>query len=157
MNIILAKASDAPIIHDLMIKAFMEYKDEVPPSSALEETIETVSEALEDGEKALISYIGDDPVGMVRFRLKEDAIYFYRLAVIPERQGQGVAKEILTSLEGYAKQNGKSKILCKVRKGVPKNIILYTSIGYRIYDEEILYKPNGIHIKVVSMEKWLLM
>ena len=47
-------------------------------------------------------------------------------------------------------------ILCKVRMTVPKNIKLYSSIGYRIYDEEIVHKPNGITIKVVSMEKELL-
>lgn len=156
MKMRIAETSDAPLIHDLMIRAFMEYKDEVPPSSALEETVETVLNALEDGEQAIISYIGDEPVGMVRFRLKNHAIYFYRLAVIPERQGQGIAKEILMSLEDYAKRNGKFKVLCKVRKTIPKNIELYQTIGYRIYDEEVLCKPNGIHIKVVSMKKRLV-
>ena len=95
MKIILADASDAPLIHDLMIKAFMGYKDEIPPSSALEETVQTISTALEDGEKAFISYIGNEPVGMVRFRLKDNGVYFYRLSVIPEKQGQGIAREIL--------------------------------------------------------------
>lgn len=76
--------------------------------------------------------------------------------VIPEKQGQGIAKEILKSLDDYAKQNEKPTILCKVRMTVPKNIKLYSSIGYRIYDEEVVHKPNGINIKVVSMEKQLL-
>jgi hypothetical protein len=31
--------SDAPLIQDLIIKTFMEYKDEIPSSSALEETV----------------------------------------------------------------------------------------------------------------------
>ncbi|MCZ2258450.1 GNAT family N-acetyltransferase [Sporosarcina sp. G11-34] len=156
MKVKIAEASDAPLIYDLMIKAFMEYKDEVPPSSALEETVQTISTALEDGEQALISYIGDEPVGMVRFRLTDNGVYFYRLSVIPEKQGQGIAKGILKSLDDYAKQNEKTKMLCKVRMTVPKNIKLYSSIGYRIHDEEIVHKPNGINIKVVSMEKKLL-
>ena len=50
-----------------MIQAFMEYKDEVPPSSALEETCESISIALEGIEKALICYLYNKPVGMVRF------------------------------------------------------------------------------------------
>ena len=156
MKIVLAEVTDAPIIHDLMIKAFMEYKDEVPPSSALEETVETISTALEDGEKAFIGYIGDEPVAMVRFRLNDNGVYFYRLSVIPEKQGQGIAKEIIKSLDDYAKQNGKSTIRCKVRMTLPKNIQLYSSIGYRIYGEEVVHKPNGINIKVVSMKKQLL-
>lgn len=52
MEIKFAQVSDASIIHDLMLKAFMEYKDEVPPSSALEETVQSVSSALIEGEKA---------------------------------------------------------------------------------------------------------
>jgi hypothetical protein len=38
---------------------------------------------------------------------------------------------------------------------VPKNIKLYRSIGYGIYDEEVVHKQNGINIKVVSMMKRL--
>lgn len=34
-----AEVSDAPLIQDLIIKTFMEYKDEIPSSSALEETV----------------------------------------------------------------------------------------------------------------------
>lgn len=153
MDIKFAKTTEAPIIHSLMIQAFMEYKDEVPPSSALEETVQSISTALNNGEQALISYINDKPAGMVRFRVKDDCVYFYRLSVIPEKQGQGIAKEMLKSLEVYALDQEKPLIQCKVRMTVPKNIALYHSVGYGIYDEEIVYKPDGIAVKVVSMMK----
>ena len=155
MEIKLADVSDAPIIHELMIKAFMEYKDEVPPSSALEETVESITTALKDNEKGLIAYVDETPVGMVRFQLKENGLYFFRLSVIPERQGQGIAKKVLKFLEDYAKGKEISKLLCKVRMTVTKNIKLYSSIGYSIYDEEVVHKPNAINIKVVSMMKKL--
>ena len=153
MKIAFAKTTDAPIIHDLMIQAFMKYKNEVPPSSALEETEQSVSAALDDGEQAIICFMDDKPVGMVRFLVKEDCVYFYRLAVIPERQGQGIAKKILKALEAYALEQGKSLIQCKVRMTVPKNIALYQSVGYEIYDEEVVYKPDGATVKVVAMMK----
>lgn len=155
MNIVLAEVSDAPLIHKLMIKAFMAYADEVPPSSALEETVETISTALEDGEKAFIGYRRQEPVGMVRFRLTDTGIYFYRLSVIPENQRKGIAKELVKSLEDHAKQNGKTEILCKVRMTLPKNINLYQSLGYHIHGKEIVHKPNGITITVASMKKKL--
>ncbi|WP_332698163.1 GNAT family N-acetyltransferase [Halalkalibacter lacteus] len=155
MEIKFAEVLDAPIIHDLMIKAFMEYKDEVPSSSALEETVQSVLIALKDGEQGLISYVDNQPVGMVRFQLKEDGLYFYRLSVIPEKQGLGIAKKIVRSLEDVAIKKGVTTIFCKVRMTVPKNIKLYRSIGYGIYDEEVVHKPNGINIKVVSMKKRL--
>ncbi len=155
MKIKFANVSDAPLIHDLMIQAFMEYKDENPPSSALEETVQLISNALENGEEALIGFDKSEPVGMVRFRVKDEGLYFYRLSVIPEKQGQGIAKKILKSLEDYATKIGVTTILCKVRMTVPKNIKLYSSIGYSLYDEEVVHKPNGINIKVVSMKKLL--
>ena len=67
MDIKCTEVSDAPLIHDLMIKAFTKYKDEVPPSSALEETVESIANALIEGEKGLITYLDENPVGMVRF------------------------------------------------------------------------------------------
>lgn len=150
-----AKVVDAPIIHDLMNKAFMEYKNVIPPSSALEETVQSVSDALEKGESAFIVYEEKDPVGMVRFQLTDHGLYFYRLSVIPEQQGKGIAKRILNYLEDYASKINVSTIYCKVRMAVPKNIQLYSSVGYHIYDEEIVHKPNGLNIKVVLMKKEL--
>jgi ribosomal protein S18 acetylase RimI-like enzyme len=152
----LAGVHDAPIIHELMIKAFMEYKNEVPPSSALEETVQSISTALEkEDEQAAICYIDHEPVGMIRFQFKEDGIYFYRLSVVPEQQRKGIAKGILIWLEDYANSNLKPFIFCKVRMTVPKNIKLYHSLDYYIYYEEIVHKPNGINIKVVAMKKQL--
>lgn len=155
MEIKYVKVSDATLIHHLMIKAFKEYKDAVPPSSALEETVQSISASLKEGEQGFICYIDHKPVGMVRFRLNEKGLYFYRLSVIPEKQGQGIAKKILKSLEDYAINNGIHRLFCKVRMTVPKNIQLYSSIGFNIYEEEVVHKPNGINIKVVSMEKKL--
>lgn len=148
-----AKISDSSIIHDLMLQAFMVYKNETPPSSALEETIQSITTAMENDEQAFIGYKANEPVAMVRFQVREDGIYFYRLSVIPKKQGQGIAKKILNALEAYALELGKSLIQCKVRMTVQKNIALYQSVGYEIYDEEVVYKPDGATIKVVAMMK----
>lgn len=155
MKIISAKAADAPVIHNLMIQAFSAYKAETPPSSALEETVQSITLALEDGEQALICTMNEEPVGMVRFRLDENGVYFYRLSVLPEKQGRGLAKKLLQSLESYTLEQGRNVIRCKVRATVPKNIYLYRSIGYHIYDEETISKPNGLSLPVVSMMKKL--
>ncbi|TKI25013.1 GNAT family N-acetyltransferase [Bacillus pumilus] len=155
MEIKFADLSDALVIHDLMTKAFMEYKDAVPPSSALEETVQSVLIALKNGERSLICFIENQPVGMVRFQIKEGSLYFYRLSVIPEMQGHGIAKKLLSFLEDFAIQEKITNIFCKVRMTVSKNIKLYISMGYFIYDEEVVHKPNGLSIKVVSMKKKL--
>ncbi|MDQ0299278.1 hypothetical protein J2S78_001698 [Salibacterium salarium] len=87
MRLKLEDMPDAPVIHELMIKAFMEYKNDPSPSSALEETVQSVSEALEREEKALIAYVENQPVGMGCFQIKNEGLYFYRLSVIPQKHG----------------------------------------------------------------------
>ena len=156
MKFKIAEPKDAWLIHELMIQAFSEYKNEVPPSSALDETVDSIIDAMENGEKSLIAFSENIPVAMVRFQLKEDGLYFYRLSVIPEKQGKGIAKKLLQSLEEIAKKEGLTTIYCKVRLNVPRNIYLYQSLGYEITNEEIVHKPNGIDLRVVTMIKSLI-
>ncbi|WP_017726035.1 GNAT family N-acetyltransferase [Halalkalibacterium ligniniphilum] len=152
----LATAGDAPIIHALMIRAFEEYRHAEPPSSALDETIESISSGLQKDEQAFIHYLKDKAVGMLRFHVRDDHIYFFRLSVVPEHQGKGVAKKLLKVLENYAKKHHKATITCKVRVDVPRNIHLYESIGYHICEKERIPKPKG-NVNVVSMKKTLML
>ncbi|MCZ8540053.1 hypothetical protein M9R85_07075 [Psychrobacillus psychrodurans] len=55
----------------------------------------------------------------------------------------------------HGNKKGETTIFCKVRMTVPKNIKLYISIEYEIYDEVGVHKPDCINIKVVSMIKSL--
>lgn len=153
LNIKSTEVSDAPLIHHLMIQAFTKHKDAVPPSSALEETVESIAVSLHQGEKGLLAYVDDRPVGMVRFQLDDNGIYFYRLSVLPEEQGKGIGKALLDKLEHIANHNGVTTISCKVRLSANDNITLYESVGYEIVAEEIISKPGGINLRVVSMEK----
>lgn len=157
MIIKLVQKEDAGIIHDLMIRAFSVYKDETPTSSALDETVDSILLALKDGEQGLIGFIDQQPVGMVRFRfrLTEGGCYFYRLSVLPDKQGLGIAKELLASLEQYAIQYQVKELSCKVRMSLPKNIHLYRSIGFEIVSEEVSLNSNLKPVKVALMKKQL--
>lgn len=155
MNIKLAESEDIPIVHEIMIKAFDKYRDDAFPSSALEETIESISAAMNNGELAFIYYQNERPVGMVRFLTTDDSIYFYRLSVIPEQQGKGIAKNIIAHLEKYAKEIGVVQIHCNVRYAETQNILLYHSIGYSIDETSFITKQQG-QMKIVSMKKILV-
>ena len=67
-----------------------------------------------------------------------------------------VLPKIIKFLENYAVQEELTSIFCKVRMTVIRNIKLYSSVGYSIYDEEVVHKPNGLSIKIVSMMKNLV-
>ncbi|MHC8967678.1 GNAT family N-acetyltransferase [Priestia aryabhattai] len=109
MKYCLAQPEDAAIVHDLMLQAFSVYRDSVPPSSALAETIESIMQSLKHGKEAVILYVENKPVAMARFTLEETSLYFYRLSVIPPFQGKGMAKRLIQWLETYAKECGREK------------------------------------------------
>lgn len=136
-----------------MIQAFSEYKNEVSPSSALQETHQMITDSFKSGEQALIAYENNQPIGMVRFKLNKSILYFYRLSVIPQKQGKGVAKNMLEYLETYGKKQGANEIQCKVRATVSKNISLYESMGYEVFSKTTIDKPNNQKLKIVSMKK----
>ncbi|WP_144788805.1 GNAT family N-acetyltransferase [Lysinibacillus fusiformis] len=155
MELVLAEIKDAPIIHKVMIQAFQEYETATPPSNALSETVESIEQGIQAGEQAFIGYMEREPVAMVRFKLSTQGIYFFRLSVIPERQGQGLAKVLLAKLEQFALTNGKTISQCKVRLNVPRNIKLYRSLGYAVTNKEMAENRNGISLAIVTMEKRL--
>lgn len=156
MEIQLADIKDAQIVHEIMLQAFKEYEHATPPSSALSETVISIEQALNDGEQAFIAYVDMKPVAMVRFTINDKRIYFFRLSVIPEKQGHGLAKALIAEIEKYACTQGKLISECKVRMDVLRNIALYRSLGYVITKEEVVENRNGIAIPVVTMTKTLL-
>lgn len=155
MKIVFAKFEDAPVIHEVMLQAFKEYEQATPPSSALSETVTSIEQALNEGEQAFIAYIEAQPVAMVRFTMSDKGIYFFRLSVVPEKQGQGLAKALVAEIENYACVQGKLISECKVRMDVLRNIALYKSLDYVITKEEVVENRNGIAIPVVTMAKTL--
>lgn len=155
MEIVVASVKDAKVVHEIMLQAFKEYEQATPPSSALSETVMSIEQALSSGEQALIAYIEAQPVAMVRFTVNNQSIYFFRLSVIPEKQGHGLAKALIAEIEKYACTQGKLISECKVRMDVPRNIALYQSLGYVITKEEVVENLNGIAIPVVTMAKVL--
>ena len=153
MQIQLSKNADS--ILSIMLQAFDEYKTDEVPSSALKETVEMITEEMQNGELALIGYIDGQEAAMVRFKIKSDHLYFYRLSVIPEQQGKGLAKELLLFLEQYAAQRGILEMRCKVRMNVSRNMKLYESIGYLIIKEGMSSNLSGEELPVATMSKMI--
>lgn len=154
LQIWLAKEEDIPIVHKLMLEAFDEYRFLEVPSSALNEPVETLLTAFKSGfEQALLCSVDGVPLGSLRFTFKEDSLYFSRVSVAPQARGKGIAKEMLLWLEKYANDNSKTKMECRVRASLPKNINLYETMGYIVAKEEVVTNPNGFSVKTVLMEK----
>ncbi|WP_141430612.1 N-acetyltransferase [Bacillus sp. 03113] len=156
IEIKLAAEEDIPIVHKLMLEAFEEYRFIDVPSSALNESLETLQLSFKNGsENALLCLVKGLPIGSSRFTLKDDSLYFSRVSVSPNARGKGVAKAMLLWLEKYANDHCKNKMECRVRASLTKNISLYESLGYFVSKEEVVKNPNGFLVKTVVMEKTL--
>ena len=150
-----ATPEDADTIYALMRMAFEEYRTAIPPSSALEETEESVLEALRGGsESAAILYEDDTATAMVRFKYDGDVIDFFRLSVVPQRRRRGYARQLVKWIETQGVAKGMKTSRCKVRQSVQNNLVLYQNMGYEVVDQELVVRPTGT-VKTLTLEKKL--
>ena len=61
----------------------------------------------------------------MRFRIANEALEFFRLAVVPDARGQGIADALLGWLEVTAEREGVTSLTCPVRMNVTRNLRLY--------------------------------
>jgi ribosomal protein S18 acetylase RimI-like enzyme len=154
--ILLAEVSHAEEIHRTMLAAFEEYRFSNAPSSALEETVDTIESSLRKGEeKAFLFWREKKVIGVVRFREQKEHVYFFRLSVRPEERGQGIARQLLAALERYATSRRLFKLQCQVRLSVAKNIVLYEQNGFYISNRTTVRKPDETKVEIVIMTKEL--
>lgn len=149
-----AGPNDAETIHALMMQAFEEYRVVIPPSSALEETVESVRDALLRNESAAILLEDEVPVAMVRYEITGDTIHFFRLSVVPTRRRRGYAKRLVKWIERLGVSKGLYYSRCKVRQSVQNNVVMYQNMGYEIVHQELDMRPDGT-VKTMHLEKSL--
>lgn len=150
-----AAPENAEVIHSLMMEAFEEFRKAVPPSSALNETAEGIREALESGkESAAILYEDNLPSAMIRYKLDGDAIYFFRLSVVPARRKRGLARMLVEWIEQKGRSKGMSRSTCMVRQTVHRNLVMYENMGYEVTGQELFVRPEG-SVTSLKLEKYI--
>jgi ribosomal protein S18 acetylase RimI-like enzyme len=146
-----ARADEAAAIVSLMHLAFAQYEGVlVPRSGAMDETLATVAARLRD-ESCLVALAGQAVVGCVFYKPRGAAIYFGRLAVLPERRGQGLARRLIAAVEAAAEAAGAAAVTLGVRIALPENVALFTALGYREVGREA--HPGFNAPTSITMEK----
>ncbi|OGX60896.1 MAG: hypothetical protein A2189_04235 [Paenibacillus sp. RIFOXYA1_FULL_44_5] len=139
-----------------MLSAFEEYRHIEVPSSALNEKLSSLEEALKRGSESAVLYYQDkEAVASCRFKFDEHSLYFSRLSVCPEVRGKGIARAILLWLENHAMDQGRTEMWCRVRMAMARNIDLYKSVGFLVAKEEVVINPNGLPVQTIVMRKQL--
>ena len=125
-------ASAASLVRKLMLIGFEQFHEVLdPPSSAFRESDDDVAAAIGRGGAA-VAWLGETPVGSVRFEPEESWLYIGRLAVIPEARRRGVAQALMLAAESEALRFGVSEAQLSMREILPGNRALFEKLGYSV-------------------------
>lgn len=84
-------------------------------------------------KNVVVAYQNETAVGCGAFKEYEpETAEIKRMYVSPEKRGQGIAGQILTELETWAKESDFTKTILETGKKQPEAIRLYEKSGYRL-------------------------
>jgi ribosomal protein S18 acetylase RimI-like enzyme len=140
VSIVEATPDDAALVHALTLAAYEEYRDTLtPPSGVFDDSVADVRREIADGG-AIIAFWQDEPAGCARFEVAPDGSHLYvgRVAVVPDWRGRGIVAMMMDWCERHAAERGPPEVRLGARLGLPRNIALYTRLGYEIdgYEED---------------------
>lgn len=130
LNVIDAKPDDAESVLQVVHRSFGARRALDPPSTAAEETAETVAEALATSGGLLVERRGK-PIGAMLFdETRPHLLGFRRVSVDPEHQDRGVASAMIGVAEDTAEERGYDGIWLHVREELPENVEFWTRRRY---------------------------
>jgi tRNA threonylcarbamoyladenosine biosynthesis protein TsaE len=100
-----------------------------PPSTATDETVESVGAALAE-HGGLLAVADDEPVGAMLFADHGDLLAMRRVAVHPDAQRLGVAGALVGAAERVARQRGYDGLRLAARSELPGTVRFWEHLGY---------------------------
>lgn len=85
-----------------------------------------------DSDLVMVAEKDGRVVGVVVGTIDGARAYFYRLAVLPEMQGSGIGRELVSAIEKRFKQRGVNNVLIMVNQANPEVLPFYLSLGYEV-------------------------
>jgi ribosomal protein S18 acetylase RimI-like enzyme len=100
-----------------------------------EQTMEAFARQLSwDSELVLVASVDNEIAGIVIGTIDNNKGYYYRIAVHPEFQRQGIGKSLIRSLKQRFEQRNVQKILVTMDEHNEPILSLYESLGYAATD-----------------------
>ena len=136
LNVIDAKPEDAAAVVGVIHRSFGARAALDPPSTALDETVESVAEVLATAGGLLVER-RDKPMGALLFdESRPGLLGLRRVAVDPEIQARGVASAMVGVAEDTAEERGMDGIWLHVREELPATIQFWTRRHYHPLSRE---------------------
>lgn len=100
-----------------------------PPSTALQETVDSVRATLQtDG--GLLAHHGGVPVGAALLTAEGEALWLRRVAVLPQAQQLGVAQALAAAAEEFGISHGFRRLRVHARAELPATLRLWRRCGF---------------------------
>lgn len=155
-ELVFGECQDLEALCTVMHAAFARYNDDPIPSSALAETVESLTADVAKGWELYQVALGETVVATAKTFPRGERLYFGRLSVLPQVQGKGIAAFLIHGLADAAKAKGFSVLECKVRQSEHKNIEMYQKRGFELVSSEITVSTTGQQIPTVTMHRSLM-
>lgn len=124
--------ADAPLIVEVLYRAFREYEGVLdPPSGVHKESVASVREKMETGHWLMAEEDGR-AVGCVWYENRGEYVYLGRLAVAPEFRGRGIGDALMQAVEAGARAENVLCVRLGVRTVLEKMQGAYERRGYRV-------------------------
>ncbi|MCD8351161.1 MAG: GNAT family N-acetyltransferase [Planctomycetaceae bacterium] len=149
----LATPEDYPALLDIQRRAYLLkeaplYGDDLPP---LKETPATLAAEVADGKQILLAECDGRVAGSLRFKpLDDGAIYWCRLSVDPDLQGNGIGQRLVAEVE--SRHPNALGFVLDCGKHSDENRHIYTKAGYRETGEGFQV-PGGPYVLVMRKDK----
>jgi tRNA threonylcarbamoyladenosine biosynthesis protein TsaE len=136
LDVIDAGPEHAEAVVDIIHRSFGARPELDPPSTALDETVESVAEVLGTAGGLLVERRGV-PMGALLFdESRPGKLGLRRVSVDPEIQARGVASAMVGVAEDTAEERGKDGIWLHVREELPDTVRFWTRRKYHPVDQE---------------------
>ena len=122
-----ATPSDAAGISECVRAAYTHYIERIgtPPGPMLDDYAHVVRD-----HRAYVIDDGGQVVGVLVLMDKEDGILLDNVAVLPERQGEGLGRRLIEHAESEARRLGHRHLDLYTHQQMTENIAMYGRIGY---------------------------
>lgn len=136
LNVIDAGPEHAEQVVDVIHRSFGSRKILDPPSTAMDETVESVAEVLGSAGGLLVERRGQ-PMGALLFdESRPGLLGLRRVSVDPDLQARGVASAMVGVAEDTAEERGKDGIWLHVREELPETVQFWTRRSYHPVGQE---------------------
>ncbi len=122
-------AADAEVVRDVIHAAFGARHRVDPPTTALEETTESVAQALER-YGGLLCRVDGEPAGAMLFGVAQSALVLRRVSVVPRLQSRGVASALVGVAEEVAATRALDDVRLAARAELPMTVTFWQRRGY---------------------------